>query len=219
MEELAVVEQVQGLQAEGGEGRVAAAQADHDELAHGRGNEQAAVGAGEREEQADHERARDVDDQRAPREGLADQPCGDAGAPVAEHAPQGAADPDPEIGHSCPLCRPGPRPPAAAQGPRRSEPRFAPPLAWRRRSLYLRSHGSGIEREDREGSPMNAPVETITVARDEGGLRLDRWFRVHFPDVGYTYLQKLLRSGQVRVDSKRAQANTRLEAGQQVRVP
>ena len=53
----------------------------------------------------------------------------------------------------------------------------------------------------------------------EAGLRLDRWFRVHFPDVSYGYLQKLLRSGQVRVDSKRVQANARLEAGQQVRVP
>jgi 23S rRNA pseudouridine955/2504/2580 synthase len=62
-------------------------------------------------------------------------------------------------------------------------------------------------------------VDTLQVAREEAGLRLDRWFRVHFPDVTYGYLQKLLRSGQVRVDSKRVQANARLEAGQQVRVP
>lgn len=62
-------------------------------------------------------------------------------------------------------------------------------------------------------------VETIEVKKDEAGLRVDRWFRVHFPDVGYGYLQKLLRSGQVRVDSKRVQANDRLEAGAQVRVP
>jgi 23S rRNA pseudouridine955/2504/2580 synthase len=66
---------------------------------------------------------------------------------------------------------------------------------------------------------MSAPVETIEVARDEAGLRLDRWFRAHFPEVGYSYLQKLLRSGQVRVDSRRVTANARLEAGQQVRVP
>ena len=66
---------------------------------------------------------------------------------------------------------------------------------------------------------MNARLETILVKGDEAGLRLDRWFRLHFPEVGYSYLQKLLRSGQVRVDSKRAQANLRLEAGQQVRVP
>ena len=58
---------------------------------------------------------------------------------------------------------------------------------------------------------MSAPVETIEVARDEAGMRLDRWFRVHFPDITYGHLQKLLRSGQVRVDSKRAQANVRVE--------
>ena len=46
---------------------------------------------------------------------------------------------------------------------------------------------------------------------DEAGVRLDRWFRVHFPEVGYSYLQKLLRSGQVRVDSRRVQANSRLD--------
>ena len=66
---------------------------------------------------------------------------------------------------------------------------------------------------------MSAPVETIEIARGEGGLRLDRWFRVHFPEVGYSYLQKLLRSGQVRIDGKRVQANVRVEAGQHVRVP
>lgn len=66
---------------------------------------------------------------------------------------------------------------------------------------------------------MSDPVETIEVRRDEDGLRLDRWFRLHFPEVGYSYLQKLLRSGQIRVDSKRVQANARLDAGAQVRVP
>ncbi len=62
-------------------------------------------------------------------------------------------------------------------------------------------------------------VETIEVRSAEDGMRLDRWFRVHFPEVAYTYLQKLLRSGQVRVDSRRAQANDRLAWGAQVRVP
>ena len=62
-------------------------------------------------------------------------------------------------------------------------------------------------------------VESIRVAEDEGEMRLDRWFRVHFPEVGYGYLQKLLRSGQVRVNSKRAQANDRLESGMEIRVP
>jgi 23S rRNA pseudouridine955/2504/2580 synthase len=66
---------------------------------------------------------------------------------------------------------------------------------------------------------MSGAVETIKVARDEAGMRLDRWFRVHFPAVGHVYLQKLLRTGQVRVDSRRVEANARLEAGAEVRVP
>ncbi len=66
---------------------------------------------------------------------------------------------------------------------------------------------------------MSAPVETIEVKRDEAGMRLDRWFRAHFPEVGHAYLQKLLRTGQVRVDGKRVEAGERIEAGAQVRVP
>ncbi len=66
---------------------------------------------------------------------------------------------------------------------------------------------------------MSVPVETIEVKCSEAGVRLDRWFKLHFPDVGYAYLQKLLRTGQIRVDSRRVEANARLEAGAQIRVP
>jgi 23S rRNA pseudouridine955/2504/2580 synthase len=62
-------------------------------------------------------------------------------------------------------------------------------------------------------------VETRTVEPDEAGMRLDRWFHVHFPDLGFGHLQKLIRSGQVRVDGSRAKTNTRLASGQAVRVP
>jgi len=57
------------------------------------------------------------------------------------------------------------------------------------------------------------------VADGEDGMRLDRWFAVHFPEVPFGRLQKLIRTGQVRVDKARAQTSTRLEAGQVVRVP
>ena len=70
-----------------------------------------------------------------------------------------------------------------------------------------------------EDAKPGAKVETIRVKDVDTDMRLDRWFRVHFPEVGYEFLQKLLRSGQVRVNSKRAQANDRLEAGFEVRVP
>lgn len=62
-------------------------------------------------------------------------------------------------------------------------------------------------------------VRLIEVAPDEAGVRLDRWFRRRFPALGHGRLEKLLRTGQIRIDGKRAKAGARLEAGQQVRVP
>jgi 23S rRNA pseudouridine955/2504/2580 synthase len=62
-------------------------------------------------------------------------------------------------------------------------------------------------------------VETRAVGADEADVRLDRWFRRHFPEIGHGRLQRLLRTGQVRVDGRRAQANARLNPGQIVRIP
>jgi 23S rRNA pseudouridine955/2504/2580 synthase len=62
-------------------------------------------------------------------------------------------------------------------------------------------------------------VQQIDVAADEAGMRLDRWFKAHFPGLGFAHLQKLLRSGPVRVDGGRARADTRVQPGQVVRVP
>ena len=62
-------------------------------------------------------------------------------------------------------------------------------------------------------------VESRTVTADEADLRLDRWFRRHFPHVTHGRLEKLLRTGQIRVDGKRAKAATRLVEGQDVRIP
>lgn len=62
-------------------------------------------------------------------------------------------------------------------------------------------------------------VETRTVEKDDAGIRLDRWFKRHYPGLGFSHLQKLLRSGQVRVNGGRVETSTRLAAGQEVRVP
>ena len=62
-------------------------------------------------------------------------------------------------------------------------------------------------------------VETRTVSGDDAEVRLDRWFRRHFPELGHGRLQKLLRTGQVRIDGRRAQANARLCPGQTIRIP
>jgi len=66
---------------------------------------------------------------------------------------------------------------------------------------------------------MGAGVSKRRVAADEAGLRLDRWFKRHFPDLPHGRLARLLRTGQVRVGGARAKAGTRLAAGDEVRVP
>jgi 23S rRNA pseudouridine955/2504/2580 synthase len=62
-------------------------------------------------------------------------------------------------------------------------------------------------------------VTTRAVTEDEADIRLDRWLRRHFPGLKQGAVEKFCRTGQVRVDGKRAEAGTRLAAGQSVRVP
>lgn len=62
-------------------------------------------------------------------------------------------------------------------------------------------------------------VQTVTVAEKDGGLRLDRWFRNNFPDLSHVRLEKLLRTGQVRVNGGRVKASRRIEAGETIRIP
>ena len=57
------------------------------------------------------------------------------------------------------------------------------------------------------------------VHEEEAGVRLDRWFKRHYPELGHGPLEKLLRTGQVRVNGKRASAGDRLEPGQTIRIP
>ncbi|HEV7250820.1 MAG TPA: RluA family pseudouridine synthase [Shinella sp.] len=64
-----------------------------------------------------------------------------------------------------------------------------------------------------------AGIEQRQVENDEAGMRLDRWFKVHYPGLGFGQLQKLLRSGQVRVDGGRVKSDTRIQPGQMVRIP
>jgi 23S rRNA pseudouridine955/2504/2580 synthase len=64
-----------------------------------------------------------------------------------------------------------------------------------------------------------ATVENIIVGEDEAGMRLDRWFKAHYPGLAFGALQKLARTGQVRVDGKRVDTSARVVPGQNVRVP
>jgi 23S rRNA pseudouridine955/2504/2580 synthase len=62
-------------------------------------------------------------------------------------------------------------------------------------------------------------VRTLVVDAGEDGVRLDRWFKRRWPHLNHIQIQKLARSGQIRVDGGRAKPETRLAAGAQVRVP
>jgi 23S rRNA pseudouridine955/2504/2580 synthase len=66
---------------------------------------------------------------------------------------------------------------------------------------------------------QSSAVTNLTVAADEDGMRLDRWFKTHYASLTHGRLEKLLRTGQVRVDGGRVKAATRLAAGQSVRIP
>jgi len=62
-------------------------------------------------------------------------------------------------------------------------------------------------------------VASITVSNADAGMRLDRWFKAHYPGIRHGALEKLLRTGQVRVGGGRVKANRRLEAGEIIRIP
>ncbi len=66
---------------------------------------------------------------------------------------------------------------------------------------------------------MTYDITHLKVSEDDDGQRLDRWLKKKLPRTPYALIQKMLRTGQVRVDGKRARAETRIEAGQDIRLP
>ncbi|RKF21102.1 RluA family pseudouridine synthase [Altericroceibacterium spongiae] len=66
---------------------------------------------------------------------------------------------------------------------------------------------------------MSDQVRQFTIARDDDGIRLDRWFKRHLPQIGFGTVSKWARTGQIRVDGKRVKPDDRLSSGQLLRVP
>jgi 23S rRNA pseudouridine955/2504/2580 synthase len=62
-------------------------------------------------------------------------------------------------------------------------------------------------------------VKLLTVSADEGEQRLDRWFKRRFPQITQGAVEKMCRTGQVRVDAARAKASDRVIPGQVIRIP
>ena len=62
-------------------------------------------------------------------------------------------------------------------------------------------------------------MRTFTVNEDDDGIRLDRWFKRHLPEVSFNIVSRWARTGQLRLAGKRALPGDRVEAGQEIRVP
>jgi 23S rRNA pseudouridine955/2504/2580 synthase len=62
-------------------------------------------------------------------------------------------------------------------------------------------------------------ARTFTVSEDDDGIRLDRWFKRHLPEVSFNLVSRWARTGQLRLAGKRAGPGDRVEAGQEIRVP
>ncbi len=62
-------------------------------------------------------------------------------------------------------------------------------------------------------------VEIREVAAGDDGIRIDRWFKAHYPGLSFGRLQKLMRTGQIRLDGGRTRPGERIAVGQKIRVP
>ena len=66
---------------------------------------------------------------------------------------------------------------------------------------------------------VSLDVRQFRVAADDDGIRLDRWFQRHLPDIGFNSVSRWARTGQLRVDGARAAPGDRVAEGQTLRVP
>ena len=62
-------------------------------------------------------------------------------------------------------------------------------------------------------------VRWLTVDEESAGQRLDNFLMRHLKGVPKTHLYRLIRSGQVRLNKARARADTRVQAGDALRLP
>jgi 23S rRNA pseudouridine955/2504/2580 synthase len=60
---------------------------------------------------------------------------------------------------------------------------------------------------------------TFTVNEDDDGIRLDRWFKRHMPEVSFNMVSRWARTGMLRLNGQKASPGDRIEAGQEIRMP
>lgn len=68
-------------------------------------------------------------------------------------------------------------------------------------------------------SEQKSGVQTVVIAEDDDGMRIDRWFKRHFPTLALSHLAKICRKGEVRLDGKRVDTSARVTTGARLRIP
>ena len=66
---------------------------------------------------------------------------------------------------------------------------------------------------------MTNKIKPLTVTKEEDGQRLDKWIKFRFNNVSKVMMEKLCRTGQIRVDSSRVKPSVKLVENQQIRIP
>ena len=61
--------------------------------------------------------------------------------------------------------------------------------------------------------------DSATVAEEDGGIRLDRWFKRHRPGTPHALIARWARSGELTIDGRKADVSDRIEAGQRIAMP
>ncbi|MGP9819783.1 RluA family pseudouridine synthase [Salinarimonas sp. NSM] len=123
-----------------------------------------------------------------------------------------------KAGKPSPASKPSPsKPRKAAQKPAAAKPGSAAP----RPGAPAPSAALPPKRVQRAAAAatLATGIQTLLVEPDEGEMRLDRFLSARFPQLAFTHIQRIIRTGQLRVDGKRMKPNERLAAGQSVRVP
>src|SRR5260370_40909692 len=65
-----------------------------------------------------------------------------------------------------------------------------------------------------EPSPLPTKVQTVVVTADENNMRVDRFLEARFPGLSFSHIQRIMRTGELRVNGKSADSKDRLEKGQ-----
>src|SRR5215211_1688837 len=75
------------------------------------------------------------------------------------------------------------------------------------------------DRSQPSTAPSPSSVQTLTVAPDEAGMRVDRFLEAKFPGLSFSHIQRVIRKGELRVNGRRVDSKDRLVLGQAVRIP